>query len=168
MTNYPKIGIRPIIDARRRGVRESLEDQTMGMALRVKELYEAELKYPDGSPVQVVIADSTIGRVPEAQAAAAKFKAENVGLTLSVTPCWCYGSETIDMDRTMPHAIWGFNGSERPGAVYLAAALAGHAQLASPPSASTAKRSRTPTTTPSPMQCASASSTTPRPASPSP
>lgn len=132
MTNYPKIGIRPIIDGRRRGVRESLEDQTMGMALRVKELYEAELKYPDGSPVQVVIADSTIGRVPEAQAAAAKFKAENVGLTLSVTPCWCYGSETIDMDRTMPHAIWGFNGSERPGAVYLAAALAGHAQLGIP------------------------------------
>ncbi|MHA7862267.1 L-fucose isomerase [Tessaracoccus sp. Y36] len=132
MTNYPKIGIRPIIDGRRNGVREALEDQTMGMALRVKELYESELKYPDGTPVQVVIADSTIGRVPEAQAAAAKFKAENVGLTLSVTPCWCYGSETIDMDRTMPHAIWGFNGSERPGAVYLAAALAGHAQLGIP------------------------------------
>ncbi|WP_040283321.1 L-fucose isomerase [Tessaracoccus massiliensis] len=132
MTNYPKIGIRPIIDGRRRGVRESLEDQTMGMALRVKELYESELRYPDGSPVQVVIADSTIGRVPEAQAAARKFKDENVGLTLSVTPCWCYGSETIDMDRTMPHAIWGFNGSERPGAVYLAAALAGHAQLGIP------------------------------------
>lgn len=132
MTNYPKIGIRPIIDGRRRGVRESLEDQTMGMALRVKELYEAELRYPDGTPVQVVIADTTIGRVPEAQAAAQKFKLENVGLTLSVTPAWCYGSETIDMDRTMPHAIWGFNGSERPGAVYLAAALAGHAQLGIP------------------------------------
>ena len=132
MSNYPKIGIRPIIDGRRNGVRESLEDQTMNMALRVKELYEAELRYPDGTPVQVVIADSTIGRVPEAQACAAKFKAENVGLTLSVTPCWCYGSETIDMDRTMPHAIWGFNGSERPGAVYLAAALAGHAQLGIP------------------------------------
>ncbi|AQP45344.1 L-fucose isomerase [Tessaracoccus flavus] len=132
MTNYPKIGIRPIIDGRRNGVRESLEDQTMNMAIAVKELYEAELRYPDGSPVQVVIADSTIGRVPEAQAAAAKFKAENVGLTLSVTPCWAYGSETIDMDRTIPHAIWGFNGSERPGAVYLAAALAGHAQLGIP------------------------------------
>ena len=132
MSNYPKIGIRPIIDGRRNGVRESLEDQTMNMALRVKELYEAELRYPDGSPVQVVIADSTIGRVPEAQAAAEKFKRENVGLTLSVTPCWAYGSETIDMDRTMPHAIWGFNGSERPGAVYLAAALAGHAQLGIP------------------------------------
>jgi len=132
VSNYPKIGIRPIIDGRRNGVRESLEDQTMNMALRVKELYEAELRYPDGSPVQVVIADSTIGRVPEAQAAAEKFKRENVGLTLSVTPCWAYGSETIDMDRTMPHAIWGFNGSERPGAVYLAAALAGHAQLGIP------------------------------------
>lgn len=132
MSEYPKIGIRPIIDGRRRGVRESLEDQTMGMALRVKELYESELRYPDGSPVEVVIADSTIGRVPEAQAASAKFKANNVGLTLSVTPCWCYGSETIDLDRTMPHAIWGFNGSERPGAVYLAAALAGHAQLGVP------------------------------------
>ena len=132
MTNYPKIGIRPIIDGRRRGVRESLEDQTMNMAKRVAALYEAELRYPDGSPVQVVIADTTIGRVPEAQAAAAKFTRENVGLTLSVTPCWCYGTETIDMDRTMPHAIWGFNGSERPGAVYLAAALAGHAQLGIP------------------------------------
>ncbi|TRY20193.1 L-fucose isomerase [Tessaracoccus rhinocerotis] len=132
MTNYPKIGIRPIIDGRRRGVRESLEDQTMGMAERVKALYESELKYPDGTPVQVVIADSTIGRVPEAQAAAEKFRRENVGLTLSVTPCWCYGSETIDLDRNMPHAIWGFNGSERPGAVYLAAALAGHAQLGIP------------------------------------
>ena len=132
MTNYPKIGIRPIIDGRRNGVRESLEDQTMNMALRVKELYEAELRYPDGTPVQVVIADSTIGRVPEAQATAEKFKRENVGLTLSVTPCWAYGSETIDMDRTMPHAIWGFNGSERPGAVYLAAALAGHTQLGIP------------------------------------
>lgn len=132
MTDYPKIGIRPIIDGRRNGVRESLEDQTMNMALRVKELYESELRYPDGSPVQVVIADSTIGRVPEAQATAAKFKRENVGLTLSVTPCWAYGSETIDMDRTMPHAVWGFNGSERPGAVYLAAALAGHTQLGIP------------------------------------
>lgn len=132
MTDYPKIGIRPIIDGRRFGVRESLEDQTMRMAEAVAKLYTETLKYPDGSPVEVVIADSTIGRVPEAQACAAKFKRENVGLTLSVTPCWCYGSETIDMDRSMPHAIWGFNGSERPGAVYLAAALAGHAQLGIP------------------------------------
>ncbi len=132
VTNHPKIGIRPIIDGRRRGVRESLEDQTMNMARRVAALFEAELRYPDGSPVEVVIADSTIGGVAEAQAAAAKFRVENVGLTLSVTPCWCYGTETIDMDRNMPHAIWGFNGSERPGAVYLAAALAGHAQLGIP------------------------------------
>ncbi|RRD47289.1 L-fucose isomerase [Tessaracoccus sp. OH4464_COT-324] len=132
MSNYPKIGIRPIIDGRRRGVRESLEDQTMNMAKRVAALYEAELRYPDGSPVQCVIADTTIGGVAEAQATAKKFRANNVGLTLSVTPCWCYGTETVDMDRTMPHAIWGFNGSERPGAVYLAAALAGHAQLGIP------------------------------------
>ncbi len=132
MTNYPKIGIRPIIDGRRRGVRESLEDQTMNMAKRVAALYEAELRYPDGSPVQCVIADTTIGGVAEAQATAEKFRVNNVGLTLSVTPCWCYGTETVDMDRNMPHAIWGFNGSERPGAVYLAAALAGHAQLGIP------------------------------------
>ncbi len=132
MTDYPKIGIRPIIDGRRRGVRESLEEQTMNMAKRVAALYEAELRYPDGSPVRCVIADTTIGGVAEAQATAAKFKREGVGLTLSVTPCWAYGTETIDMDRTIPHAIWGFNGSERPGAVYLAAALAGHTQLGIP------------------------------------
>ena len=132
MTNHPKIGIRPIIDGRRRGVRESLEDQTMNMAKRVAALYEAELRYIDGNPVECVIADSTIGGVAEAQATAEKFRRENVGLTLSVTPCWAYGTETIDMDRTIPHAIWGFNGSERPGAVYLAAALAGHTQLGIP------------------------------------
>lgn len=132
MTNHPKIGIRPIIDGRRRGVRESLEDQTMNMARRVAALYEAELRYIDGNPVECVIADSTIGGVAEAQATAEKFRRENVGLTLSVTPCWAYGTETIDMDRTIPHAIWGFNGSERPGAVYLAAALAGHTQLGIP------------------------------------
>ena len=132
MSDYPKIGIRPIIDGRRRGVRESLEDQTMNMAKRVAKLFSDELRYPDGSPVQCVIADTTIGGVAEAQATARKFKRENVGLTLSVTPCWAYGTETVDMDQTMPHAIWGFNGSERPGAVYLAAALVGHAQLGIP------------------------------------
>lgn len=132
MTNHPRIGIRPTIDGRRRGVRESLEDQTMGMAQRVARLFTENLRYPDGQPVEVVIADSTIGGVAEAQACAAKFKAENVGLTLTVTPCWCYGTETVDMDPAMPHAIWGFNGTERPGAVYLAAALAGHAQLGIP------------------------------------
>ena len=168
MTNHPKIGIRPIIDGRRRGVRESLEDQTMNMARRVAALYEAELRYIDGNPVECVIADSTIGGVAEAQATAEKFRRENVGLTLSVTPCWAYGTETIDMDRTIPHAIWGFNGSERPGAVYLAAALAGHTQLVSPPSASTASTCRTPTTRPSLKRCGSGCSTTPSAASPSP
>lgn len=132
MSDYPAIGIRPIIDGRRRGVRESLEDQTMNMAKSVAALYAEELRYPDGSPVRCVIADSTIGGVAEAQATATKFRREGVGLTLTVTPCWAYGTETVDMDRTMPHAIWGFNGSERPGAVYLAAALAGHTQLGIP------------------------------------
>jgi len=122
MTNHPRIGIRPTIDGRRKGVRESLEEQTMNMAKSVAELFTSNLRYPDGSPVEVVIADTTIGRVHEAQACAAKFRANNVGLTLTVTPCWCYGTETTDMDPAMPHAIWGFNGTERPGAVYLAAA----------------------------------------------
>ena len=132
MTNHPRIGIRPTIDGRRKGVRESLEEQTMNMAKSVAELFTSNLRYPDGSPVEVVIADTTIGRVHEAQACAAKFRANNVGLTLTVTPCWCYGTETTDMDPAMPHAIWGFNGTERPGAVYLAAALAGHAQIGIP------------------------------------
>ena len=132
MTDHPRIGIRPTIDGRRRGVRESLEEQTMGMAERVAKLFSENLRYPDGAPVECVIADTTIGRVNEAQACAEKFKKNNVGLTLTVTPCWCYGTETTDMDATMPHAIWGFNGTERPGAVYLAAALAGHAQIGIP------------------------------------
>ncbi len=132
MTDHPRIGIRPTIDGRRNGVRESLEDQTMAMAARVAKLYTENLTYPDGTPVEVVIADTTIGRVAEAQACADKFRKNNVGLTLTVTPCWCYGTETTDMDHTMPHAIWGFNGTERPGAVYLAAALAGHAQIGIP------------------------------------
>ncbi|WP_026460374.1 L-fucose isomerase [Schaalia suimastitidis] len=132
MTKHPRIGIRPTIDGRRNGVRESLEDQTMAMAQRVAKLYTENLRYPDGEPVEVVIADTTIGRVHEAQECAAKFRRENVGLTLTVTPCWCYGTETTDMDPAMPHAIWGFNGTERPGAVYLAAALAGHAQIGIP------------------------------------
>lgn len=132
MTNHPRIGIRPTIDGRRNGVRESLEDQTMSMAQRVAKLFTENLKYTDGTPVEVVIADTTIGRVHEAMDCAAKFRRENVGLTLTVTPCWCYGTETVDMDPAMPHAIWGFNGTERPGAVYLAAALAGHAQIGIP------------------------------------
>ncbi|MCX4291787.1 MAG: L-fucose isomerase [Odoribacter sp.] len=129
---YPKVGIRPVIDARQGGVRESLEEQTMNMARSVAALLSGELKYTDGTSVQCVIADSTIGRVPEAAACAEKFREEGVGLVISVTPCWCYGSETIDYDGRMPQAIWGFNGTERPGAVYLAAALAGHSQKGMP------------------------------------
>ncbi len=130
--NYPKIGIRPIIDGRRKGIRESLEDMTMGMAENVAKLYSDNLRYPDGSPVQCVIADTCIGGVKEAANCAEKFERENVGLSLSVTPCWCYGSETIDMNPLIPKAIWGFNGTERPGAVYLAAALAAHNQKGLP------------------------------------
>jgi len=132
MTNYPKIGIRPVIDGRRRGIRESLEETTMGMARNVARFYTQMLRYPDGSPVECVIADTCIGGVKEAADCAAKFERENVGLSLSVTPCWCYGSETIDMNPLIPKAIWGFNGTERPGAVYLAAALAAHNQKGLP------------------------------------
>lgn len=130
--NNPKVGIRPVIDGRQGGVRESLEDQTMDMAKSVAALISSTLKYTDGTPVECVIADSTIGRVPEAAACAEKFRAAGVGLTITVTPCWCYGSETIDYDDRLPKAIWGFNGTERPGAVYLAAALAGHNQKGMP------------------------------------
>lgn len=131
-SNYPKIGIRPIIDGRLGGIRESLEETTMNMAKAVAALYAKELKYPDGSPVQCVIADTTIGGVKEAAACAEKFAASNVGVSLSVTPCWCYGSETMDMNPLVPKAIWGFNGTERPGAVYLAATLAAHNQKGLP------------------------------------
>ena len=127
-----KIGIRPTIDGRRLGVRESLEDQTMAMAQSVADLLTSQVRHPDGSFVECVIADSCIGGVAEAAACAEKFKLNNVGVVLTVTPCWCYGSETIDMDPHMPKAIWGFNGTERPGAVYLAAALAGHSQMGLP------------------------------------
>ncbi|MCU7695379.1 L-fucose isomerase [Haoranjiania flava] len=130
--NYPKIGIRPIIDGRYGGVRESLEDITMNMARSVADLYAAELKYPDGTPVQCVIADTCIGGVKEAADCAEKFANNNVGVSLSVTPCWCYGTETMDMNPHLPKAIWGFNGTERPGAVYLAATLAGHNQKGLP------------------------------------
>ncbi len=132
MNKYPKIGIRPIIDGRWGGIRESLEDTTMNMAKAVKNLYESELKYPDGSPVQCVIADSCIGGVKEAADCQEKFDLEQVGVSLSVTPCWCYGSETMDMDPIRPKAIWGFNGTERPGAVYLAATVAAHNQKGLP------------------------------------
>ena len=130
--DWPKIGIRPVIDGRMGGVRESLEVQTMNMAKSVVALLTAKLRYPDGSPVQCVIANSTIGRVAESAACADLFKKENVGVTLTVTPCWCYGSETMDMDPHTVKAVWGFNGTERPGAVYLAAVLAAHAQKGLP------------------------------------
>ncbi|MEM7672339.1 MAG: L-fucose isomerase [Verrucomicrobiota bacterium] len=129
---FPKIGVRPTIDGRLGGVRESLEDQTMNMAKRVADLYTSILRNLDGSPVEVVIADSNIGGVREAAACEDKFKREGVGLSVTVTPCWCYGSETMDMDPHRPKAVWGFNGTERPGAVYLAAVLAGHTQKGIP------------------------------------
>ncbi len=128
----PKIGIRPVIDGREGGVRESLEDQTMKMALNLVDFLTSNLKYSDGTPVECVMADTTIGRVDEAAACAEKFKKEGVGITITVTPCWCYGSETIDVDPHTIKAVWGFNGTERPGAVYLAAALAGHNQKGLP------------------------------------
>lgn len=129
---YPKIGIRPVIDGRQFGIRESLEEQTMQLAKTAKELLESELRYPDGTPVQCVIAPSTIGGGAEAAKAHEFFSTQNVTATLSVTPCWCYGSETMDIDPLTIKAIWGFNGTERPGAVYLAAAMAAHAQRGLP------------------------------------
>lgn len=132
IVKHPKVGIRPTIDGRRDGVRESLEDQTMQMAKMAASLIESELKYPDGTPLECVISDTCIGGVAEAAASADKFRKEGVGVSLTVTPCWCYGSETLDMDSHLPKAIWGFNGTERPGAVYLAAALAGHNQKGLP------------------------------------
>ncbi len=132
MNIYPKIGIRPIIDGRLGGIRESLEETTMNMAQEVARFYKKHLRYPNGEPVECVIADTCIGRVKEAADCAEKFKKENVGVSLSVTPCWCYGSETMDMDPYTPKAIWGFNGTERPGAVYLAATLAAHNQKGLP------------------------------------
>ncbi len=132
--SYPVIGIRPIVDGRRGPLklRESLEGQVMGLAEAAKKLFEENLFYSNGDPVKVVIADSSIGRVPEAAACADKFKKEGVDITLSVTPCWCYGSETMDMDPNTIKGVWGFNGTERPGAVYLAAVLASHAQKGLP------------------------------------
>ncbi|NDV58052.1 L-fucose isomerase [Bacteroides sp. 519] len=129
---WPKIGIRPTIDGRQGGVRESLEEKTMALANAVANLITSNLKNGDGSPVECVIADSTIGRVAESAACAAKFEREGVGSTITVTSCWCYGAETMDMHPHWPKAVWGFNGTERPGAVYLAAVLAGHAQKGLP------------------------------------
>lgn len=130
--DLPAVGIRPTIDGRLGGVRESLEERTMAMARSVAELIASRLRYPNGQPVRCVIAETPIGGVAESAACAEKFRREHVGVSLTVTPCWCYGSETMDMDPHLPKAIWGFNGTERPGAVYLAAALAGHTQKGLP------------------------------------
>ncbi|MES0341202.1 MAG: L-fucose isomerase, partial [Candidatus Humimicrobiaceae bacterium] len=132
MKEYPKIGIRPTIDGRMNGVRESLEKQTMNMAKSAAKLISDNLKYPDGNPVKCIISDTTIGGVSESEAADKKFSISGVGATLTVTPSWCYGSETMDMDPFRPKAVWGFNGTERPGAVYLAAVLAAHNQKGLP------------------------------------
>ena len=132
ISDMPKIGIRPTIDGRLGGVRESLEDQTMTMAHNVAKFLSENLRHYNGLPVECVIADSTIGGVAEAAACAEKFRREGVGVSLTVTPCWCYGSETMDMDPHLPKAVWGFNGTERPGAVYLAAVSAAHNQKGLP------------------------------------
>lgn len=129
---HPKIGIRPTIDGRQGGVRESLEEKTMTLAANVAALISSNLRYTDGTPVECVIADGTIGRVAESAACAEKFEREGVGGTITVTSCWCYGSETMDMNPYWSKAVWGFNGTERPGAVYLAAVLAAHAQKGLP------------------------------------
>lgn len=130
--SLPKVGIRPVIDGRRKGVRESLEDQTMNMARSAAKLIADNLRHSNGMPVECVIADTTIGGVAEAAACAEKFAREGVAVSLTVTPCWCYGTEVMDMDPLIPKAVWGFNGTERPGAVYLAAALAGYSQKGLP------------------------------------
>ncbi|GAG19433.1 unnamed protein product, partial [marine sediment metagenome] len=128
----PKIGIRPTIDGRMGGVRESLENQTMQQARNVAEFLSSNLFLPDGSPVECVVHDTCIGGVAEAAAAEEKFLREGVEVSLTVSPCWCYGSETMDMNPHRAKAVWGFNGTERPGAVYLAAVLAGHTQKGLP------------------------------------
>ncbi|WP_352230930.1 L-fucose isomerase [Pelosinus sp. IPA-1] len=130
--SYVRIGIRPTIDGRKNGVRESLEEQTMNMAKSVAKFLSDSITYSDGKPVECIVTDSCIGGVKEASEAAEKFKLNNVGLSITVTPCWCYGSETMDMDSRIPQAVWGFNGTERPGAVYLAAVLAAYAQKGIP------------------------------------
>ena len=130
--SLPKIGIRPVIDGREKGVRESLEVQTMKMAKSAADLISKNLKHPNGIPVECVISDTTIGGVAEAADCAEKFSREGVGVSLTVTPCWCYGTEVMDTDPLLPKAVWGFNGTERPGAVYLAATLAGYSQKGLP------------------------------------
>ena len=128
----PKVGIRPVIDGRLQGVRESLENQTMNMAKAAAQLISENLRFPNGDKIECIIADSTIGGVAEAAMCAEKFARSGVGVSLTVSPCWCYGTEVMDTDPMLPKAVWGFNGTERPGAVYLAAALAGYAQKGLP------------------------------------
>lgn len=130
--DMPKIGIRPTIDGRREGIRESLEEQTMDMAKTVANFLETNLRHPNGLKVECIISDTTIGGVSEAQRCQEKFRKEGVGVSITVTPCWCYGLETMDIDPFIPKAVWGFNGTERPGAVYLAAAVAGYNQIGLP------------------------------------
>ena len=130
--SLPAIGIRPVIDGRKQGVREALENQTMNMAKAVARLITDNIRHPNGLPVECVIADTTIGRVTEAAQCAEKFARKSVGVSITVTPCWCYGTEVMDNDPLIPKAVWGFNGTERPGAVYLAATLAGYAQKGLP------------------------------------
>ena len=130
--SMPKVGIRPVIDGRERGVRESLDEQVMAMAKSAAKLIEENLRFPNGEKVECVIADTNIGGVAEAAMCADKFQREGVGVSLTVTPCWCYGTEVMDTDPLIPKAVWGFNGTERPGAVYLAAALAGYNQKGLP------------------------------------
>ncbi len=130
--DWPKVGIRPAVDGRMHGVRESLEEQTQRMAHLTARLIRESLRYPDGTPVEVVVPDHNIGGVYEAAKVAELFRREGVGVSITITPCWCYGSETMDMDPLTPKAVWGFNGTERPGAVYLAAVLAAHTQKGLP------------------------------------
>ncbi|HKK80974.1 MAG TPA: hypothetical protein VJ909_01920, partial [Prolixibacteraceae bacterium] len=130
--DLPKVGIRPVIDGRENGVRESLENQVMKLAETAAEFIENNLRFPSGEKVECVLADTCIGGVAEAAMCASKFKKEGVGVSLTVTPCWCYGTEVMDTDPLIPKAVWGFNGTERPGAVYLAAALAGYTQKGLP------------------------------------
>lgn len=131
-SSLPKIGIRPVIDGRQRGVRESLEDQTMNMAKAAAKLISDQVFHTTGERVECIIADTTIGGVRQSADCAEKFAKEGVAVTLTVTPCWCYGTETFDMDPLTVKAVWGFNGTERPGAVYLAAVLAAHTQKGLP------------------------------------
>ena len=130
--NHPRIGIRPTIDGRWGGVRESLEEQTMNMAKSAAKLISENLRYPDGEPVEVVLSPTTIGGGAEAAVCEEFFAKENVIGTLTVTPCWCYGTETMDLNPNTIKAGWGFNGTERPGAVYLAAVMAAYAQRGLP------------------------------------